>query len=468
MPHGFRNIALFLTVLLVLAFPVLADRTILRPGFNLFSPQQDIEMGRRLAEEVESILPIVNQPNANTYLHALGTQLSAHAPGDRFPYQFKIVQDDTINSFALPGGFIYVTSGLIEAVESEPQLAGILAHQIGHVVLRHGTQQVSNSYRSRAGSSRARPSVNTAMADLNIAFENDSLVLKHSVEAERQADVIATQIMHDTSFDPRQMTQGFQRITEEPSSVTREFFAFHPNTANRAARVRGEIQNMGGLPRNVRGDSGDFHSVQDRLLASNSASPRFSTAPDRSVHTTAPDRSVPATGDLPSNRTVLHRGRDIQFRYPENWRVDDQADGLYVIPDGGMVNGALAYGMRIATFEPRDTGFFGRTPFAAPDARPSQTTLQTATDELLDDLRRSNPNMRIARSNQNRRVDGAAAMTVEIMNDSPLGGQETNWLVTTLRPNGTLYYFVGVSPQRDFNRYLASFEQIVGSVRFTQ
>jgi hypothetical protein len=437
---------------MLVALPVLADRTVLRPGFNLFSTQQDIEMGRVLADEAESVLPLVDQWNANAYIGALGSQLAMHAPGERYSYQFKIIDDDAINAFALPGGFIYVTSGLIEALETEPQLAGVLAHQIGHVVMRHGTQHVSNAYRNRT-SSRARPSVRTAMADLDVRFTMDAPMLKYSLEAERQADVIATQILHDARFDPRQMTHSFQNIANEPSSVRREFFSSHPNPANRAARVRGEIQNMGGLPRNMRGDSGDFHSVKEYLLAGNTGSPRFSS-------------DVNAAGELPSSRTVLHRARDLQFRYPENWRVDEQAAGIYVLPDSGMVSGGLAYGMRIATFEPTD-GFFGQTPFAVPDVRPGASSLSRATDELLDELRRSNPNMRVVRSNQNRRVDNQAAMTIEITNDSPLGGQETNWLVTTLRPSGTLYYFVGVAPQRDFNRYLPAFEQIVGSVRFT-
>jgi hypothetical protein len=292
------------------------------------------------------------------------------------------------------------------------------------------------------------------MADLDLRFSMDAAMLKHTLEQERQADVIATQILHDARFDPRQMPQVFQKIANEPSSVIREFFATHPNPANRAARVRTEIQNMGGLPRNMRGDSGDFHSAQDHLLAVNGGGPKFST-------------DVHSTGELPSGRTLLYRARDLQFRYPENWNVDDQADGIYVMPEGGMVAGGLAYGMRIATFEPSSGGLFGRTPFAVPNTQPADTTLSRATDELLDDLRRSNPNMRVVRSNQNRRVDGGAAMTVEITNDSPLGGQETNWLVTTLRPSGTLYYFVGVAPQRDFNRHLPAFEQMVASVRFT-
>src|SRR5262245_11796978 len=130
--------ALFLTALVcLLALPAVAERTNVRPAWNLLTTQQDIEMGRALAEEAENTLVLVNQTNANTYIDALGKQLAAHTLGARYPYQFKIVDDASINMYALPGGFIYVTRGLIDAAQNEPQLAGALAHEIAHVVLRH-------------------------------------------------------------------------------------------------------------------------------------------------------------------------------------------------------------------------------------------------------------------------------------------------------------------------------------------
>src|SRR5689334_22016087 len=115
---------------LLLILPAFANRTAVRAGWNLFTTQQDIEMGRQLAGEVDNRMPIVTDKWSNGYISALGSQLVSHAPGYRYPYQFKIVDDDAVNSFVLPGGFIYVTTGLIQAAPSEPQLAGLLAHQI--------------------------------------------------------------------------------------------------------------------------------------------------------------------------------------------------------------------------------------------------------------------------------------------------------------------------------------------------
>jgi len=378
-----------------------------------------------------------------------------HAPGARFPYQFKIINDDRIDAFALPGGYIYVTSVLIQSLQNEPELAGIVAHEIGHVAMRHGTEQVSNAYRGR-NAARGSISVQAAMDDLNVTADPNSLVFLHSRDAEREADLIGTQIMVDTGFDPRQMTQAFQRLSNEGSALTRNLFANHPNPTNRVATVRNEMQKMGGVPRNLRGDSPDFHSVQNHLLASNNDYPRYDRRDNDDMR-----------ADLPSRQTVTYRARDMEFRYPENWRVDEESDGLYVAPADGFVSGSLAYGMRIASFQPTDNRFFGRTPFTTPNDRNDGTMLTRATDQLIDELQRSNPGMRVVRTQPGRRVDGLNGMVTELSNDSPAGGRETDWLVTVLRPDGSLSYFVGVAPQRDFSRYQSTFDQIISSVRFT-
>src|SRR2546422_7714147 len=148
-----KSAVTFLAAILMLVLPVLADRTVFRTAWNLFTVQQDIEMGRALAAEADSSMSPVSDEMANTYIDALGHQLVAHAPGYKYPYQFKIVNEQTINAFALPGGFIYVTRGLVEAAPTEPQLAGAIAHEIAHVVLRHGTQQVSRAYSAPASNS---------------------------------------------------------------------------------------------------------------------------------------------------------------------------------------------------------------------------------------------------------------------------------------------------------------------------
>src|SRR5262249_35485779 len=157
----------------------------------------------------------------------------------------------------------------------------------------------------------------------------------------------------------------------------------------------------------------------------------------------------------------LYQGRDIEFRYPDNWSVSEQGDSIDVAPDGGTVSGSIAWGMTIATFDPQSTNYFGRNSFTAPGSRVDTTTLSNATSQLIDHLLQSNPNMRVVRNTERRRVDGQQAMVVELTNDSPIGGTERDWLVTVLRPNGLLRYFVGVAPQGDFNRYQTAFNQIV-------
>jgi predicted outer membrane protein len=442
----------------MLVFPALADRTTIRPAWNLFTTQQDIEMGRALVDDAEQTLRIVDDHNPNTYIDALGKQLAAHTPGAKYPYQFKIVGDDAINAWALPGGIIYVTSGLIQAARNEPQLAGALAHEIAHVALRHGTAEVSQAYAKGVGNStRGRVSVNDALTRLNIRFEQNAIPLKYSAEEERQAHLAATQILYDTGFDPRQMTQVFQTMNRSNGA---EFFTAHPFLTNHAAIVRNELRNIGALPATFRGDSPDFQSVKNRLSAMNTNG--WPAISDRNRNGVGGDRP-----ELPSTRMVLYSGRDIEFRYPDNWRVSEGNDSISVGPDEGFVSGSLAYGIEIGTFDPRNSNSFRRDLFSTnPGAQANTTTLANATNQLVDHLRDSNPNMQVVRNTARTRVDGAQAMVVELTNDSPLGGTERNWLVTVLRPNGLLRYFIGAAPQSDFNQYQPAFERIIGTVQF--
>jgi hypothetical protein len=163
---------------------------------------------------------------------------------------------------------------------------------------------------------------------------------------------------------------------------------------------------------------------------------------------------------------ISYQGRDFSIRYPSNWRVSEDAETVTIAPPNGSVSGELAYGMRIGTFDPQDR-YFGQNSLNSPGSWPSQdSTLAEATDQLLDYLRRSNPNMRVVGSETRGRVDGMASITMDITNDSPIGGRETDWLVTVLRPDGLLFYFIGVAPQREFNRYEPTFEDMIASVRF--
>jgi len=96
-----------------------ADRTPLKPGINVFTPEQDVQLGKQNAEAAERQLPMSNDPKVDNYLKSLGRKLAEHAPGFKFPYQYKCVNDSAINAFALPGGYIYINRGAIEAADTE-------------------------------------------------------------------------------------------------------------------------------------------------------------------------------------------------------------------------------------------------------------------------------------------------------------------------------------------------------------
>ena len=115
------------------------------PGFNLFSKDQDVELGKEAAGEIAKQVEVIDNRELNAYVNSIGARLAAQPQADKYPYTFNVVNDPSINAFALPGGPAFVHTGLIAAADNEAQLAGVLAHEITHVALRHGTNQASKA-----------------------------------------------------------------------------------------------------------------------------------------------------------------------------------------------------------------------------------------------------------------------------------------------------------------------------------
>src|SRR5262249_31347347 len=160
-----------------------------------------------------------------------------------------IVNDKAINAFALPGGFVYVNRGAIEAADNEAQIAGVMAHEIGHVVLRHGTNQASKAYVAQAplailGGALGSRSIGGVLGQLGISFAASSMLLKYSRDAESQADLMGTQILYDTGYDPRAMVEFFEKIQAESKGRAVQFLSDHPNPDNRISNVQHEIQRL--------------------------------------------------------------------------------------------------------------------------------------------------------------------------------------------------------------------------------
>jgi len=426
-----------------------------KPGWNVFSPQQDVEIGRNVSQDAERQLVMLNDRRVDTYVNNLGRRLAGKAPGESFPYQFKVVNDRGINAFALPGGYVYVNRGIIERADNEAQLAGVIAHEIGHVALRHGTNQATKAYFTQGllgilGGMVGGGSVGAIATQLGAGFVASSVLLKYSRDAERQADVIGTQILYDNNYDPRAMAQFFEKIqAESKGGRPPQFFSSHPNPENREARVNDEVQKLGGPPRNYRTDSAEFRDIK-RYVLSLPAPPKAGTQPRSSNQSSG-------RPPQPSDRYATFENRVLRIRYPDNWEVGQQGDSFTIVPPGGIIqdsrgNQSWAYGVIVSLYEPH-TDRYG------------QITLEAATDQLVQELQRSNPRLRIARRHERVRIGGQNGLSTYLTNDSPVGGREYNWLVTVMRAEGVLY-FLCIAPENEFDAYERSFQTMLESVRF--
>jgi Zn-dependent protease with chaperone function len=477
-----QTVALVAVLSLTLTPMAWADRTTLKPGWNMFSTQQDIEVGQQVSKDAERQLPMLKNSRVDNYVNNLGRKLAAKAPGEKYPYQFKVVNDRAINAFALPGGYVYINRGVIEAANTESQLAGVIAHEISHVALRHGTNQASKASAAQVplailGGLLGSNSTGAMLAQLGAGFALNSVLLKYSRGAESQADLMGTQILYDSNFDTRGMAQFFEVIQAENQGGRQvEFFSNHPNPDNRVASVNKEVSLLGGSQQGFKSDSSEFQSIK-RYVRSLPAPPGKSTTqnlqgePGRDD--TGQGTSQPAR---PSNRLKYFQNSVLRIDYPDSWQTYGQGDAVTITPRGGLVddghgNQALAYGVIINVFEPHSDGdqYNQRLQGSGFGQQGSDTALEQATDRLVEALGQTNKNMRVVRDHEAIRVDRDAAFSTYLSNDSPAagGGRETNWLITLQRPEGLLF-IVFVAPEREFQSYESTFQQMLRSVRISQ
>ena len=278
------------------------------------------------------------------------------------------------------------------------------------------------------------------------AFSAGSVLLKYSRTAETEADVMGTQILYDAGYDPRAMAQFFEKLQADSQGggQVAQFFSDHPNPENRVARVDQEVRNLGGAPGSAQQDSSDFRAVKPEVQKL----PVLKPQPAAGVN---PGKPAP-----PSANLAAFQGETFSVKYPDNWQKYGEGNAVSFAPENGILadkNGqaALAYGIIISVAREQQNG--------------SNTTLEAATDQLVASLQKSNPAMKVQRAHERVRLNGYPALSTTLVNDSAAGGQERDWLITVLRPEG-LVYFVCVAPEAEFGNYNRAFEAVLDSVRF--
>jgi hypothetical protein len=421
----------------------------------MFSVQQDIAVGKQNAVQAERQLPLCNAPKVDAYLTELGMKLVAHLDthSAQYPWEFHCVNDRAINAFALPGGYVFVNRGAIEAADNEAQLAGVMAHELSHVTLRHGTNQASKAELTQGGlgivGGLFGGGVSGALMQQLGAFAAGGVLLRYSRTAETQADVSGAQVLYDSGYDPRAMAQFFEKLEAESKGKNPpEFFSDHPSPDHRVERVDQEIEKLGGTPPNARRDSQEFEAAKREVM-------------NLPIVKKAAPGGAAAGGTIskpqsPSANYSTYQSSGYTMKYPDNWKKYGDENNLAFAPDGGVGNdssghGALAYGLTLGT-----------SPLQNAEAA---TALDSATQQLVSGLQQSNPNMKVTRQSSRVRLNGQPALSTYLSNDSPAGGEETDWIITVVRPEG-LVYFVCTAPAAEFHEYNKAFGDILDSVRF--
>ena len=220
------------------------------PGFNLFSKEQDVQLGQENAAQVRKQLPVIKDPVLTDYVTQVGKRLMSarEAQESGFPFTFEVVADPSINAFALPGGPMFINTGLLKAVDNEAQLAGVMGHEMSHVILRHGTNQASKSkfieLPAVLASQMAGESMIGKLAQAGIGLGANSVLLKFSRSAESQADLMGSHLMAESGYDPMEMARFFEKLNAQGGGRTMQFLSDHPNPDNREKAIEAEAHRL--------------------------------------------------------------------------------------------------------------------------------------------------------------------------------------------------------------------------------
>ncbi|MGZ4836174.1 MAG: M48 family metallopeptidase [Terriglobales bacterium] len=253
----------------------IGDRHVGR-GFDLYSLEKEQLLGKQLATQVEQTAKLVRDPVITEYVNRIGQKLVRNSDA-RVPFTIKVVDNDEVNAFALPGGFFYVNTGLILASDNEAELAGVMAHEIAHVAARHATRNATRSeifnlaslpliFIGGPAGYAVRQAVGLAMP---MSF------LKFSRDAEREADLLGLEYQYASGYDPEEFVKFFEKLHSQEKKQKHGFmakaFTTHPMTGDRIKRAQEEIAKYLPAKDEYIVDTSEFAEVKARLAGMENA-----------------------------------------------------------------------------------------------------------------------------------------------------------------------------------------------------
>ena len=450
-----------------LALPA-ATQTRIERHKNSYSPKQDVELGRQAAQEVRQQMPLLNDGRTEEFVERIGDRLVDQIPGEfrepEFSYSFDVVNLRDINAFALPGGPMFLHRGMIQAAQTEGEIAGVMAHEIAHVVLRHGTAQATKGQKFQLGALAGQVLGAVIGGRAGAVVSQGSQIglgtyfLKYGREYEREADLLGAQMMARAGYDPREMARMFQTIEKQGGGGGPEFLSDHPNPGNRVQSINREAEM---LQVQGRGTTGELPSIHARLNQMPQAPTTEQVARARQQGGQVPGQSRVPVGngnnarvEAPSSQWQTYQPGDfLRISVPANWeQLKGGGNTVMFVPDGGYVradNGQSAFTHGLEIGVTRGDG-----------------NLQQQTEQLLQGFAQSNPQLRRQGGYSRANIGGRQGLTTTLSNVSEVTGDPEAVNVSTVQlRDGSVLFLIGVAPTDQARTYLTAFSRIRQNVQ---
>ncbi len=454
-----------MATLLTVPIAAIAQTRVVAPK-NKYKVQDDIKLGADAARQVEQQMPIISDADATRYIERVGQRLVGSIPQQfqqpAFNYRFQWVNASDINAFALPGGPMYINRGMIEAAHNEGELAGVMAHELSHVALRHATAQATKA--SSAGSTLRNLGLilggavvgGQAGAQIGAGIAG-TFMLKFSREYESQADTLGAQIMAKAGYDPRDLANVFRTIEEQSRGSGPEWLSDHPNPGNRYENINREAgyYNISNPIKITR----DFERVQARFRAMPRARTMAQIEKDaQNGRGTEGNPNTPnptANGrysnsvQFPSSRVRTYSGANwLRINVPSNWLDFSSQDNVIFAPEGAYGDQGITRGAMIGIYNGRNNN------------------LARDTEAYVNDMFQGNSYLSQRGSPVQTYIAGRQGYTVTLSGRSPITNRtEVVTIYTTQLRNGGLFYLDTVVPDTEAQNYSYAFRAMLNSIR---
>lgn len=455
------NLAMSLLLSIVILPLVSIGQTKVSMPKNKNKINEDLKIGQQTSAEVERAFPLINDSASVAYINEVGRRLANAVPPEfqhpEFNCQFKIVNASDINAFALPACYLYVNRGMIEAAKNEGEMAGVMAHEISHAMLRHGTAQ-------RGGSLATIGAIGAILGGIVVGAPElgqigaAAFMTRYSRDYEKQSDILGASIMARAGYDPRDLANMFQTIAGESGGQRApEWISSHPDPGNRYNYINQEA-NMLRVSSNPIKITQGFQRAQNYLRSL----PRAKTMAEieKGAQSGSQQPSPTANGRYTRNVPNPTSGRNytnsgLSVNIPSNWRdfaeQDQNSVQLTFSPDGAYGDQGITHGALVGV------------------QRGNGGNLQQEFDNYVKGIMQSN-NYLQARSNYSRTtLNNRSGLAIVLSGRSPINGRnEIATIYGTQTNNGSLFYVITVVPEDQANTYQSTFRNLIRSVRLSE